>query len=104
MNDPAATADRRFQAGDLGRAAGGIDRGEPGPGAVGHGGREGATAPVAEDAHLAGQLVGDDQVEHAAARGIDRLDVGDAQADGEDEGRRENRGSERARWGRQTRC
>ena len=30
-------ARRRLQAGDLGRAAG-IDRGQPGPGAIGHGG------------------------------------------------------------------
>ncbi len=40
-------------------------------------------AQVAQDAHLAGQLVGDDQVERAASRGVDRLDVGHAQADGQ---------------------
>ena len=40
---PGGDARRRFQAGDLGRAAG-IDRGQPGPGAIGHGGRECAIA------------------------------------------------------------
>ena len=37
-------ARRRLQAGDLGRAAG-IDRGQPGPGAIGDGGCEGAHRP-----------------------------------------------------------
>ena len=87
-------ARRRFQAGDLGRAAG-IDRGQPGPGAIGDGRGEGAIAQVAEDAHLAGQLVGDHQVERAAPGGIDRLDVGDAQADGQGHRWQESRGIER---------
>ena len=56
--------------------------GQSRPGAIGHGGGEGPIAQVEQDAHLAGQLVGDDQVEPAASRGIDRLDVGDAQTDG----------------------
>ena len=92
MSGPAADARRRLQAGDLGRTAG-IDRGQTGPGAVGDGRGEAAIAQVAEDAHLAGQLVGDDEVEHAASRGVDRLDVGDAQADGDGEWCRESRGN-----------
>ena len=48
-----------------------------------------AVAPVVQDAHLAGQLVGDDQVEVAVAAGVDRLDVGDARADGDDHRRQE---------------
>ena len=49
-----------------------------------------------QDAHLAGQLVGDDEVEHAASRRIDGLDVGDAQADGQGHRGQESRGIERA--------
>ena len=65
--------------------------GQPGPGAIGDGGCEGAVAQVVQDAHLAGQLVGDHQVECAAAGGVDRLDVGDAQADGQSHRRQEGR-------------
>ena len=67
---------------------------KPGPGAIGLEWTEGPVAQVLEDAHLAGQLVGDHEIEPAAAGRIDRLDVGDAQADGDRHGRQELRGNE----------
>ena len=71
----------------------GVDRGQSGPGAIGLGWTEGPVAQVLQDAHLAGQLVGDHEIEPAAAGRIDRLDVGDAQADGDRHGRQELRGT-----------
>ena len=66
-------AHRRIQAGHLGRARAGIDRRQPGARAIRDEGCEGAVAQVVQDAHLAGQLVGDHEIEPAASRRIDRL-------------------------------
>ena len=68
---------------------------QSGPGAVGHGRCESSIAQVVQDAHLAGQLVGDDQIERAAPGRIDGLDVGDAQADRQGHRGQESRGIER---------
>ena len=55
----------------------------PFPGeAIWHGRGECFIAQVAQDAHLGGQVVGDHEVELAASRCVDRLDVGDAHSDG----------------------
>ena len=85
-------ARRRLQAGDLGRAGAGVDRGQPRPGAIGLEWTEGPVAQVLQDAHLTGQLVRDHEIEPAASRRIDRLDVGDAQAHGNRHRRQELRG------------
>ena len=53
--------------------AAGIDRGQSGPGAIGDRGCEFPAARVEQDAHLSGQLVGDDQIEPAVAASYRRL-------------------------------
>ena len=81
VNDPAATpavASRLVTS----EARDRIHRGQAGPGAIGDGGREAAVAHVGQHAHLAGQLVGDDQVGHGRPDEIRPPDIGDAQADG----------------------
>ena len=64
----------------------------PLPAAVEHGRGEDAGAQVAQDANLAGELVGDDDVRAAVARDIGQGHVRDAGAD-----RQSHRGQER-RW------
>ena len=80
---PGGHARRRLQAGDLGRAAG-IDRGQPGPGAIRDRRRRSASSPrLCRTLTWPVSLLVTTRSSTPSAGGIDRLDVGDAQADGE---------------------
>ena len=85
---------RRLHAGHLGRTGAKVDPRKSGPSAIGLE-WEWAEAPVAQvlqDAHLAGQFVRDHEIEPAAARRSNRLNIGDALADRQTVTERERKG------------